>query len=212
MSVDALFNTTMALRQRIGEAIANPHGVHVGSPVAAELGDALVSLTLFDVHPSAALRNTPRFAPPSSKRPVAGPGEPIESVALELRYLIACYRKKGLDNQAAPFPSELASLGLIIAALHRDPVLTVAASEAPPGASDAEKEAALAEQIVRLSFESHGLDDSNRLWGLFPETAFRTSIVYLAAPVYVSAGASRLHPRVVSRRLDHGAFADADAT
>jgi hypothetical protein len=211
MSVDALFNTTMALKSRLVTALGTPPvGVYIGPPVANEVGDAAVSLTLFDVHPSAALRNTPRYTPPPSRGPVTGPATPIESIALELRYLIVCYRKMGLGPDAATFPTELAALGRIVAALHVDPVLSVAA-EPDPNADPAEQDAALAEQIVRLSLESYGLDDWNRLWGLFPDAPLRTSTVYVAAPVYVSAGDSRLYPRVQSRRMEGGVSADPQA-
>ncbi|MEA3037510.1 MAG: hypothetical protein QOE79_23 [Sphingomonadales bacterium] len=205
MSVDALFNTTMALRQRI-LAAGQPNRVYVGAPVAAEVGDAEVSLALFDIHPSAALRNTPGYAPPPSKGPVTGPAAPIESIALELRYLISCYRKGGVGDPVA-FPNELARLGRIIASLHADPVLSIAAEPAP-GSGPAESDAALAEQIVRLSLESYGLDDWSRLWGMFGESPLRASVVYLASPVYVTAGESRALPRVRSRRLDDGLLAE----
>lgn len=214
MSVDALFNASMALRRRIVDATLDQGSavaVHVGSPVAAEVGDAAVSLTLFDVHPSVALRNTPRFSPPPSAGPVTGPAALIESVALDLRYLIVCYRKKALgNNEAGTFPTELAMLGRIIAALHSDPVLSIAA-EADANAGQEEKDAALAEQTVRLSAEPYGLDEWNRLWAMFPDSAFRTSIVYLVTPVYVSAAASALYPRVRSRRLEGAASANGPA-
>jgi hypothetical protein len=208
MSVDALFNTTMALRRRILDA-GLPNRVHVGAPVPGEVGDAEVSLTLFDIHPSAALRNTPRFAPPPSKGPVTGPAAPIESIALELHYLISCHRKGGIGDPTT-FPTELAMLGRIVASLHANPILSIAA-EPDPDAEDAEQEAALAEQIVSLSLESYGLDDWSRLWALFGENPSRPSVVYLAAPVYVSAGESGLYPRIRSRRLDDGVLADAGA-
>jgi hypothetical protein len=207
VSVDALFNTTMALRRRILDS-GRPNRVHVGAPVASEIGDAEASLTLFDIHPSASLRNTPRFAPPSTTASVSEPAARIESIALELRYLVTCYRKGGIGDPAA-FPDELATLGRIVAALHADPVLSISA-EPDPEADEAEQEAARAEQIVRVSLESYGLDDWNRLWGMFPDSAARTSLVYLAAPVYVSAGESRLYPRVRSTRIADGVIEDRD--
>lgn len=208
MSVDALFNTTMALRRRIADATrenGNEIGVHVGAPVHSD-GNDRIALTLFDVQPSAALRNTPRFAPAPTTGPVAGPGAPIEAIALELRYLIVCYGPKTIGNEPPAEPNELRALGRIVAALHLNPTLSVAAAP-DPDADQAEQDAALAEQIVRLSLESYGLDDWNRLWALFPETAFRTSIVYLATPVYVAAGATRLYPRVQSRESRSGVSA-----
>ncbi|MGZ8306732.1 MAG: Pvc16 family protein [Allosphingosinicella sp.] len=207
MSVDALFNTTMALRRRILDA-GNPNRVYVGAPVPSEVGDAEVSLTLFDINPSAALRNTPRYAPPPSKGPVTGPAAPIESIALELRFLIACYRQGGIGDAAA-FPDELARLGRIIASLHADPILSIAAEPAP-GTGPDEQAAALAEQIVRLSLESYGLDDLSRLGSIFGESPLRTCVVYLATPVYVTAGESRVYPRVRSRRLADGLLAEPD--
>lgn len=206
MSVDALFNTTMALRRRLIEATlegGNPVGIHVGSPLASEVGDSAISLTLVDVQPSAALRNAPRIAAAPSTGPVTGPGATVEAIALELRYLIVCHRKRAVGNESGTFPTELSTLGRIIAALHADAVLSVAAVTDADANPD-QQEAALAEQLVRLSLEPYGLDGWNRLWALFPETAFRTSIAYVAAPVYVSAGGSRLHPRVQSRRFGGG--------
>jgi hypothetical protein len=207
VSMLALFNTTMALRQRLIDAAtvgsAPPIPVHVGSPLAGEIGDSMVSLTLFDVRPGAAMRNTPRFASPSSRGPVAGGAAQIRSVPLELRYLVVCYRRRVVGNQAGGFPTELETLGRIIAAFEEDPALAIAA-ETEPDEDPAVAELAQGEQNVRLSLDGYGLDEWNRLWGLFPDTAFRTSLVYLASPVFIDIGEAGQYPRVMSRRADGG--------
>ena len=86
MSVDALFDTTMALRRRIADATGA--GVHIGAPLRREMGDATVALALVDVQPSRALRNEPYFRPAPASIPVLGPGAPVDAVPLDLRYLI----------------------------------------------------------------------------------------------------------------------------
>ena len=48
----------------------------------------------------------------------------------------------------------------------------------------------------------------HRIWGLFPEEPFRTSIVYLATPVYVEIGQAALYPPVQSRQVDGGVAAE----
>jgi uncharacterized protein DUF4255 len=205
---DVLFSTTVALKRRIEAATGIM--TRVGAPDADDAGDGGISLTLFDVKPSAALRNVQRFAAAPTSGPVTGPAAQVEAIALDLRYLIVCFRAKG--GPVGADPRELKTLGRIIAALHADSVLdaTAAANDELPGPNppQAEKDAAFAEQIVRLSLESYGLDDWNRLWALFPDISFRPSIVYLATPVYVTIGETALYPRVQSREDWTGISAD----
>ena len=90
---------------------------------------------------------------------------------------------------APPEPGELTSLGQIIRVLHTAPILT---GSALPG------------QDVRLSPESYSPEDLSRVWSMFPEEPFRTSVVYLASPVFIEAGDAALYPPVQSRRMDGG--------
>jgi hypothetical protein len=154
---DALFATTSALKRRI-EAVTGDNTVHVGAPSPDEVGERRISLTLFDIHPSAALRNVPRFAAPPTSGPVSGPASPIDAIALDLRYLIVCFRSQ--QNAVGADADELKALGGIVAALHANPLLdaTPAANDEPPPANPLVAEAAFAEQIVRVSLESYALD------------------------------------------------------
>ncbi len=202
---DALFSTTVALARRI--QAASGAIVHVGAPRPDDVADGGIALTLFDVKPSAALRNVPRFATAPTSGPVSGPAALQEAIALDLRYLVVFFR----PNSVGADPDELKALGKVVAALHANPVLDATAAandEVPADASQEQQDAAFAEQIVRLSLESYGLDDWNRLWALFPDISFRPSLVYLATPVYVVGGDSRLYPRVQSREGRAGLFTD----
>jgi len=187
VSATALFDTTLALRRRIREATGLE--VHVGSPLRREMGTARVALTLVHIQPNATLRNTPVFRAPPTSAPVTSPGPPIAAIPFDLHFLITCYRPPTPGGVAPPEPGELISLGQIIRVLHADAILT---GSALPG------------QDVRLSPESHSPEDMNRIWGLFPEEPFRTSIVYLASPVFIEVGDAALFPPVQSREMDGG--------
>lgn len=187
MSAAALFDTTMALARRIRDATGLE--VHIGSPLRREMGTARVALTLVHIQPNAALRNTPVFRPPPASGPVTAPAAPIAAIPLDLLFLITCYRQPTPGGVAPPEPGELTSLGQIIRVLHADPIFT---GSALPG------------QDVRLSPEINSPEEMNRIWGLFPEEPFRTSVVYLATPVYVEVGDAALYPPVQSRKLDGG--------
>lgn len=187
MSATALFDTTMAFARRIREATGLE--VHIGSPLRREMGTARVALTLVHIQPNAALRNTPVFRAPQPSGPVTGPAPSVAAIPLDLHFLITCYRPPTPGGVAAPEPGELTSLGQIIRVLHAHPILT---------GSD------LPDQDVRLSPESYSPEEMNRVWGLFPEEPFRTSIVYLATPVFVEIGDDALYPPVQSRKMDGG--------
>lgn len=193
MSATALFDTTMALARRLRDATGLE--VHIGSPLRREMGTARVALTLVHVQPNAALRNTPVFRAPPSTGPVTAPAASVAAIPFDLHFLVTCYRPPS-PGGPAPEPGELTSLGQIIRVLHADPILT---GSALPG------------QDVRLSPESFSPEDMNRIWGLFPEEPFRTSIVYLATPVFVEVGDSALYPPVQSRRMDGGLSQDEAA-
>jgi hypothetical protein len=92
------------------------------------------------------------------------------------------FRTSGTDGQAEP--NELSRLGEIIAALEAQPFLT---DDAVPG------------QNVRVTLEPASIDELNRIWAVFPEDSYHTSVVYLATPVYVDAGASSIGPPVQTR-------------
>ena len=187
MSATALFDTTMALARRIRDATGLD--VHIGSPLRREMGTARVALTIIHLEPNAALRNTPVFRAPPASRPVTAAAAPVAAIPFDLHYLITCYRQPTPGGVAAPEPGELTSLGEIIRVFHAEPILT---GSALPG------------QNVRLSPENYGPEEMNRVWGLFPEEPFRTSIVYLASPVFIETGYDGLFPPVQSREMGGG--------
>jgi hypothetical protein len=200
---EALFATAQAFKARIEDAIGTGQ-VHVGAP-PVDAPEGSLALVLFDIQPNAALRNVPRFASPISSGPVTDPPIQIETIAVDLRFLIFAARS-GSESFAAD-PEELKQLGRIVAAFQSDPVLnaTHLANFTPPPAPP---NPVFDEQIVRVSLESYALDDWKRVWALFPDRTFRTSLAYLATPVHIRCADAGGYPRVQSRDTRPGVLAD----
>jgi len=187
MSQNAFFDTTEALRARIGQALGNPKQVHVGPPLSSEVGQRPASLFLFHLMVNAELRNERRRAAPPALEPAQGPAPLVESIAWDLLYLISVFRTP--DGSVEP-PNELRTLGQIVQILHAQPALTNVGGSG---------------QIVRVSPVPYPMEEVSRIWGLFPQDGYRTSVVYLATPVVVSAEPI-VEGRVVRRESNTGAL------
>ncbi len=171
MSESAIFNTTEALQVRVAEALGGAVGqVHIGAPLRNEVGqNSKVSLFLFHLQVNAELRNEQRYSPP----PLGPAIEPVtlqQALPLDLRFLITVFRVPSLPESP---PNELTTLGQIIQTLHVQPMLS--------GDS-------LDGQVVRMTPEPYPMEELSRVWGLFPQDVYRTSVVYLASPVFIDAG------------------------
>lgn len=186
MSVDAIGRVTQALRGIIqGRLVATgvETSIFVGSPgLRPAGGDMLVSLFLFHLEPNREMRNVPRAIN------AVGASEPIpqNALPLDLRYMISFFR--AIDGAASNIDDQL-RLGHVIAALHDNPTI---GEGMVPG------------QSVRLMPEPYPMEEISRIWGLFPNTHYMTSIVYLASPVFIDASATLRGGPVISRRYDAG--------
>ena len=185
MSVNAILDTTLALRRRVAAAAGG--AIFVGPPVRGLMGNKTVSLFLFQVEASRDLRNVDRPAPQQAAGPFAAPAEQLSALPLDLRYMISVFRTAGAGPDSDPL--ELGVLGAIMAALHADPTLTETEVEG---------------QTVRVTLEPASLDDINRVWGIFPEESYQTSVIYLATPVWVEAGNIRVGPPVLEHEQQAG--------
>lgn len=193
MTADAIFAVTEALRIKLGVAIrddqAGADQVYVGPPVAKDVGTRRLSLFLFHLEPNRDLRNAEHLVTPALDGDQ--PRVEADALPLDLRYLLSVFRPAG-DGGAAD-ADELNTLGLAIQALHAEPTLR------GPGLDD---------QVVRVTPEPYPMEEMSRVWGLFPETSYRTSMVYLASPVFVSVDPEPAGPRVLERTLRSGPSTD----
>jgi hypothetical protein len=190
MTEQAIVETTRALQSLIEQAIGivEPKGVHIGAPIRDERRGMAVSLFLFHIEPNGELRNEERFEEPAAGGLATRPLD--NTLPLNLRYLITVFRE---GDAGTADPNELMMLGQIIQALHAHPTLS--------GSQ-------LTNQVVRLTPEPYPMEEMSRIWGLFPNEVYRTSMVYLATPVYVDVIDRRDVPPVLSRTNKTGIMSD----
>lgn len=186
MTERAVSDVTEALRELMEQAMGAAT-VYVGAPNRTDVGNHLASLFLFHIEPNADLRNADRFAAPPAIQPADQPVEKRNALPLDLRYLVTVFRRTG--EGGAGDPNELTALGQIIQILHTQPTLT--GTRVP-------------NQVVRLMLEPYPMEELSRVWGLFPSDSYRTSVVYLASPVFVEAGAVTVGGPVQTREQKTG--------
>jgi hypothetical protein len=180
MTAQALYEVTDALRVRLESAVGEGQ-VYVGPPDGEDVGDRLVSLFLFHIDPNRDLRNTPFIA--VSEDP-DDPAIEIDAHPVDLRYLISVFRTGG--NGGTAEPAELLNLGLIMQTLRAQPTLLGPV---------------VGEQVVRVTHEPYPMEEMSRVWGLYPQTFYRTSVVYLVSPVFIALEPTSSGPPVVERTL-----------
>jgi Pvc16 N-terminal domain len=186
MSADAIARVTAVLQNRLAGAIGGL--VYVGPPVVEDVGSRTVSLFLFHIVPNQALRNERHYV----ARPGDATGPLVEGQALplDLRYLVSVFRTAGGGGGMAD-PDELLTLGKVVQALHEQPFIEV------PG------------QLARVTPEPYPMEELSRVWGLFPQTSYRTSMVYLLSPVFVALDAPPAGPPVLERTSRLGSLEGA---
>ncbi|MEL6168999.1 MAG: DUF4255 domain-containing protein [Pseudomonadota bacterium] len=200
MSVDALRATTLAFQRLLHSAVATdpatgaltgaPNAsVYIGPPLRQpeDVGNRQVSLYLFHLEPNREMRNASRYVPPPADGSSLAEPASQDALALDLRYLVTAHRQAGSDE-----PNELRLLGQILATIQGNATLGGALL---PG------------QEVRLTPEPYPMEELSRIWGLFPNEPYRTSMVYLASPVFVDARVLASGGPVTSRRVDAGTSA-----
>jgi hypothetical protein len=166
MSADAIFNVTQALTVRLEAALAAsavPGTVFVGPLDDPDASGAALILFLYRMMPNATLRNREHRVVN-----VAPPPQIIvhhDSLPLDLYYLITVGTRAGQSEEPM-----LRALGYAIRELQTDPNLT------GPGVDH---------ETVHLSLEPLTTEEVSRVWALFPAANYRTSMAYVASPVWI---------------------------
>lgn len=166
MKPDAIWNVTEALHDRLVAALAAstvPGTVFVGPLDDPDASGARLILFLYRVVPSASLRNRDHAV--VSDNPPPATLVYRNALPLDLHFL--------LTIGAAPGTSEepmLTALGFAMQSLQADPDLNGSA---------------LAYETVHVSLEPLSCEEMSRIWALFPTANYRTSVAYVATPVWI---------------------------
>lgn len=188
MNYEALYKVSTALKERVQQAYAAAGGagggVYVGPIDDTDAAGHKLILFLYRVAPNPSLRNTehtvPNPAPPPANITYR------DALPLDLYYLLTLGDAAG---EAADL-EQLKFLGSAIQLLQREPTLTGIGVEHEP---------------VKVSLEPLGNDEMGRLWALFPTVNYRTSVAYLASPVWIDPRAADAPGApVTDDRLDAG--------
>ena len=177
MKADAILRVTEAIRTRLEAALASsgvPGTVFVGPLDDADASGAALVLFLYRVIPSATLRNREHRVATSGTPPVV---VYQNSLPLDLYYLLTVGTRPGASEE-----TPLRALGFAMQALQADPELTGNPVD---------------QETVRLSLEPLTTDESSRIWALFPTANYRTSIAYLATPVWIDPPLAPVPPAPV---------------
>lgn len=169
MNGAAIKAVTDALNDRLTAALATsgvPGGVFVGPLDDPNASGATLILFLYRIVPNASLRNREHVVASSNPPPAAIVFR--NSLPLELHYLVTV----GTDAAAGATNQEpsLTALGYAMQALQIDPELA------------GQK---LGYETAQVSLEPLATDEMSRIWALFPTANYRTSVAYVASPVWI---------------------------
>ena len=167
MKADAIKLVTVALQERLKAALTASGvtgTVFVGPLDDPDVGNAALILFLYRIIPNATLRNSEHRVPSSIVPP------PVQvfrnSLPLDLYFLVTVGTTPGAPGEEEP----LRKLGFVMQALQADPELTGAP---------------VAQETVHVTLEPLTTEEASRIWALFPTANYRTSIAYLASPVWI---------------------------
>jgi Pvc16 N-terminal domain len=187
MSANAIFNVTQALKERLQQALLDamdPGTVFVGPLDDIDAKGASLILFLYRIAPNPSLRNREHI--------VLANSPPLDTIVYDnalpliLHYLITVGTRDGTAEDPL-----LRLLGFAMRALNDTPELT-----GPK----------IGHETVRVSLEPISTEEMSRIWTLFPVVNYRTSVAYVATPVWIDPRDPPLvAARVINDRLGAGA-------
>lgn len=165
MKADGILLVTEALRERLKHALASsgvPGTVFVGPLDDADSSGAALILFLYRIVPNASLRNREHRVP-SSTPPQVDVFQ--NALPLDLYFLVTVGTTPGSSEETM-----LRALGYAIQEIQSDPDLTGPA---------------VSQETVHVTLEPLTTEEASRIWALFPTANYRTSVAYLATPVWI---------------------------
>jgi Pvc16 N-terminal domain len=184
MNANAIVRATEALRDRLAAALAAsavPGDVFVGPLDDPDAAGAKLILLLYRVMPNQTLRN-------GEHRVVsANPAQPAivfqNALPLDLYFLLTVG-----TNPVGSEETLLGGLGFAMQSLQFDPELGGPL---------------LGYENVRVSLEPLNTDEISRIWSLFPTANYRTSVAYVASPVWIDPPVVPITPAPVMQDTLH---------
>jgi len=166
VSANAILEVTEALRARLQTALASstvPGTVFVGPLDDPDAKSAALILFLYRIVPNASLRNREHYV--VSTVPTAPRLVFRNALPLDLYFLVTVGTVPGSSEETL-----LKALGFAMQEMQVRPDLTGPAVKY---------------QTVHVTLEPLTTEEASRIWALFPTANYRTSVAYLATPVWI---------------------------
>ena len=180
MDANAIFGVTKALHERLQGALQRADPNNPGTVFVGPLDDPLAQaanliLFLYRIVPSATLRNREHVVPSGNPPPATTTYR--DSLPLDLYFLVTVGRRPGENEEPL-----LRILGFAMQECQIHPNLMGVV---------------VGHETVHVTLEPLSTEEIARIWALFPTANYRTSIAYVASPVWIDppappAGAGRV--------------------
>lgn len=172
MSAEAIYRVTRALRNRLQQALVaagNPGTVFVGPLDDPDAQGAPLLLFPYRIMPNPSLRNREHAVPNDAPPPAVIVYR--DALPVDIYYLVTVGTRPGTPNEE-PL---LRVLGYAMQRLQIEPELS-----GPE----------VGHQTSHVSLEPLPTEEISRVWSLFPRANYRTSVAYLASPVWIDPPAA----------------------
>jgi hypothetical protein len=168
MDFNAIRRVTTALKVMLDDAVREANGGAAESVFVGPLDDPgsagfKLVLFLYRVSTNPDLRSSTHVVP--SADPNQPPAIYENSLPLDLHYLLT-----GATQNPGIELTDLSLLGRAMQALQNKSFLAGVAVQ---------------NETVRISMDPVSSEDMSRIWSLFPAVNYRTSVIYLATPVWI---------------------------
>lgn len=172
--------------------------VTLASPAEVEEGSR-VSLFLYSVIENPDLKNAPRqIVDPNKKnepRQVIDPKKLYyPPLSLNLYYLLTAYASQDIVGLTAQILEAHEILGKAMRILYDNGIITGTKLRGSLATRNIE---------LRMTLNPITVEDLTRIWSVFPEENYRTSVSYLVTPVPIDSQRDVTAQRVVSKQADH---------
>jgi hypothetical protein len=188
MKGNAILQVTRALYDRLAAALTAsgvPGTVFVGPLDDPGASGAALILFLYRIEASTALRNREHRVVSTNPPPAVLVFQ--NSLPLNLYFLVTAGSKPPGSTTEETL---LGALGFVMQSLQLDPNLT-----GPKIDND----------TIHVSLEPLSTEEISRIWALFPTANYRTSVAYLATPVWIDPpGPDLIAPPVMQDQLNAG--------
>lgn len=175
------------LRADMREINIEPKEIQLLSPSDAAGKDVRLALYLYSVIETPSLKNEPMQFVNSreARRP---------PLTLDLYFMLTCYPKLGEGDFDKRSQEDRQVLGRAMRVFYDNGILKGSLLQGDLAGTGEE---------LRLSLNPINLEDLTRIWSVFPDTPYRTSVSYLVTPTRVQSLRTAGLQRVVSKEAEY---------